>query len=263
MQRASSPADAAAQGEHGLDRFPDLVFAAGVGREGEGAGIVELLLHLLELLRRAPDQGDARAQRAQLMGGAAAEPRAAAGDDDGLAGEQAGTEDGMVLHGAAVRTTEDYSILMSAAFTTAAHFVISARRKAASSSGVEPIASTPRSASLALMSSRRMIMAASACRRCSTRGGVPAGAIRAFHPEISQSFTPASARAGTSGAAGERPDLAAARLRQARRCAGTACTPAGISRIFGIPARHFLPRGLASLHWGFPQFPQFPLAICH
>src|SRR5260370_16526681 len=169
------------------------------------------------------------------MGGAAGGPRAAAGDDDGLGGEQAGTEDGMVLHGAAVRTTEDYSILMSAAFTTSAHFVISARRKAASSSGVEPIASAPRSANLALMSSRCMILATSSCRRCSTRGGVPAGAIRAFHPEISQFFTPASARAGTSGAAGERPDLAAARLRQAPPCAGTPCTPPALSRPSPLP----------------------------
>jgi len=94
------PVDAAAPGENTLDRLLDLILAAQIGGEGEGVGIVELLLHLLELLRRAPDQGEARAQRFQLMGGAAAEARAAAGDDHGLAGEQAGPEDGTIVHGA-------------------------------------------------------------------------------------------------------------------------------------------------------------------
>src|SRR5882757_2908293 len=98
------PVDAAAPGEHALDRFLELVLPAQVGREGESVGIVELLLHLVEFLRRAPDQGDARAQRSQFMRGAAAEPRAAAGDDDGLAGEQAGTEDRMVLHARSTRS---------------------------------------------------------------------------------------------------------------------------------------------------------------
>ena len=70
------------------------------------------------------------------------------------------------------------------------------------------------------MSAMRMIFATSSCRRCSTAGGVPAGAIRAFHSEISQSLTPASAMVGTSGAAGERWALvtASARTLPPRAC---------------------------------------------
>src|ERR1044072_3432274 len=103
-----------------------------------------------------------------------------------------------------------YSILTLATFTTSAHFAISLRRKAASSAGVEPIGWAPRSANLALISSVARILATSICRRSIVAGGVLAGASRAFHSDISQPVTPASAMVGTSGAAGERCALVTA-----------------------------------------------------
>ena len=65
-----------------------------------------------------------------------------------------------------------------------------------------------------------MIFATSVCRRAITAGGVPAGAISAFHSEISQSGTPASVSVGTSGAAGDRAGLvtASGRTRPPRAC---------------------------------------------
>ena len=54
-----------------------------------------------------------------------------------------GHRDGMVPWEGRQFWAGPYSILMSAAFTTSAHFVISPRRKAASSSGVELRASAP------------------------------------------------------------------------------------------------------------------------
>src|SRR6185437_11972943 len=124
---------------------------AQVGGEGEDILVAEFFLHAVELVLRASDQREPRAQRLEFVRGAAAEARAAAGDDDGLALEQAGTEDRTVGHG--------YSILMLAAFTTSAHFLRSSSMKAATSTGVEPIASTPRSVNFALIARSRMILA--------------------------------------------------------------------------------------------------------
>ena len=51
-----------------------------------------------ELLGLAADQGHGGAQAAELVGRAAADAAAAAGDDDHLAGEQALAEDRLVCH---------------------------------------------------------------------------------------------------------------------------------------------------------------------
>ena len=82
-----------------------------------------------------------------------------------------------------------YSILMLAAFTTSAHLAISPRRKAASSCGVEPTASAPRSANLALMSVHAHdlrhlgVQALQHGRRRAGRGdqGVPFGDLAVLH----------------------------------------------------------------------------------
>ena len=65
--------------------------------------------------------------------------------------------------------------------TTRCHFSISARRKASSSAGVEPMGSAPMPASCSAMAWSFSTLA-SACDSCvTTSGGVPAGANTAFH----------------------------------------------------------------------------------
>jgi hypothetical protein len=53
----------------------------------------------VELFLLAADQHHVRAEAGELVRGAAADARAAAGDDDGLAPEQVRPEDGLVSHG--------------------------------------------------------------------------------------------------------------------------------------------------------------------
>ena len=93
------PVDPSAPFDHAVDGGLHLVFLAQVGGEGEGVGIAEFLLHTIELLLRAPDQREPSAERLQLVRRAAAEARAAAGDDDRLAVEQAATITGLIVQG--------------------------------------------------------------------------------------------------------------------------------------------------------------------
>ena len=57
------------------------------------ARVGDLARDRFELLGFAADQRDARAERGELVRGAAADAAAGAGHDAGLAGEQAGAED--------------------------------------------------------------------------------------------------------------------------------------------------------------------------
>ena len=66
--------------------------------DARAAAGLDLGLHGGELVELAADQRDRGAERRQLVRGAAADAGAAAGDDDDLAGEQAGREDGSVVH---------------------------------------------------------------------------------------------------------------------------------------------------------------------
>ncbi len=56
----------------------------------------DLAATVSQLLQLAPDQHHVRAERRQLVRGAAADAGAAAGDENDLAGEQARAEDGAV-----------------------------------------------------------------------------------------------------------------------------------------------------------------------
>ena len=66
----------------------------------DAADVLDLALHRLELLQRAADDRHPGTERGQLVRGAAADARAASGDDGDLVGEQVGTENGSVMgHG--------------------------------------------------------------------------------------------------------------------------------------------------------------------
>ena len=82
------------------DRFLDLRFLADVEgvRLAGAAGRLDLALHDGELLGLAAGDDDMRAERRDLVRGAAADAAAAAGDDDGLAGEQPRLEDRAIRH---------------------------------------------------------------------------------------------------------------------------------------------------------------------
>jgi hypothetical protein len=60
----------------------------------------DLARHVLQLGQVAADQHHMGAQRGQLVRGAAANARAAAGDHHHLAGKQAGLENRLVIHAA-------------------------------------------------------------------------------------------------------------------------------------------------------------------
>jgi hypothetical protein len=92
------PVDAALRGDDGADGHAHRVFLADVEglRAGPAAGGFDLGPDRVELLLLAPDQHHVRAQRGELVRGAAADARAAAGDDDDLPVEQAGREDGAI-----------------------------------------------------------------------------------------------------------------------------------------------------------------------
>ena len=83
------------RGDDRLDAALDRVFVANV--EGRGVGdtavVADLVGHREQLAGAAPDQHDGRAEGGELVGGATPDARAAAGDDDDLAGEQARRED--------------------------------------------------------------------------------------------------------------------------------------------------------------------------
>ena len=87
--------DAAVTREHGRDRRLHLRLLADVADVGraDAAGVLDLALHRRELVGLAADDGDRGAERRQLVRGAAADPRAAAGDQRDLAAHQAGRED--------------------------------------------------------------------------------------------------------------------------------------------------------------------------
>ena len=82
------------RGDGGLHR--GLVADVAGVRRADAAGGLDLAAHRLELLELAADDRDARAERGELVRGAAADARAAAGDDGDLAGEQVGAKDGAV-----------------------------------------------------------------------------------------------------------------------------------------------------------------------
>ncbi|MNF97240.1 hypothetical protein D3C84_800600 [compost metagenome] len=82
--------------DHGLDRL--LVADIADLQAGAAAVLADLLAGGLEFLQLAPDQHHMGAQGGQLMGGAAADAAAAAGDQNGLAGKQVGLEDRVVCH---------------------------------------------------------------------------------------------------------------------------------------------------------------------
>jgi hypothetical protein len=67
----------------------------GVHRAASADGL-DLALDRLELFQRAADDRHPRTERRQLVRGAAADARAAAGDESNLAGEQVGAENGAV-----------------------------------------------------------------------------------------------------------------------------------------------------------------------
>ncbi len=77
------------------------VLVAMIAREGDRPATVvgDLRAHGLEPVRTPADQNDGRAEVRQLVRRAAADPAAAAGDDVGLAGKQAGTEYRVEGHG--------------------------------------------------------------------------------------------------------------------------------------------------------------------
>ena len=81
-------------GERRAHHLLHALFLADVGAVAArgAAGVRDLARDRFELLRLAPDQGDARAERGEFMRGAAADAAAGAGDDAGLAGEQAVAE---------------------------------------------------------------------------------------------------------------------------------------------------------------------------
>jgi hypothetical protein len=75
--------------------------------EGAGCGATAVLVnlgeHCIELLALASADDDVRAQCGEFVRGAAADAGAAAGDDDGLAGEQTGAEGRAVRHALLLR----------------------------------------------------------------------------------------------------------------------------------------------------------------
>src|SRR3990167_2843629 len=80
--------------DHGLDRL--LVADIADLQAGAAAVLADLLAGGLEFLPLAPDQHHMGAQGGQLMGGAATDAAAAAGDHNDLAVEQVGLEDRVV-----------------------------------------------------------------------------------------------------------------------------------------------------------------------
>jgi hypothetical protein len=87
--------DAAVAREHGRNRRLHLRLFADValmGRAG-AAGVLDLALDRGELVGLAADDGHRGAERRQLVRSAAADPRAAAGDQRHLPSHQAGRED--------------------------------------------------------------------------------------------------------------------------------------------------------------------------
>ncbi len=86
--------DPAELGQNGAYRnanhflFADVTTVAGRAAAGRG----DFARDGLELFEPAPDQSHARTQRGKFVGNAAPDARAAAGDDAGASGKQAGTE---------------------------------------------------------------------------------------------------------------------------------------------------------------------------
>ena len=105
-----------------------------------------------------------------------------------------------------------------AALITAAHLVISCFSQMRNSSGEFPTASAPSGASRSFSSGDSIARVASRLRTFTMPGGVPDGAKKPCHADVSKSLIPASIMVGSSGVAGERfaPVTAIARIRPAR-----------------------------------------------
>jgi hypothetical protein len=94
--------DRRAGGKHVSDGRADLLFFADVAdmqRRRVVSGRVDLGGDSVELLAVAPDQRDECSERGKLVGGAAPDAAATAGDDNALAVERAGPEHRTILQG--------------------------------------------------------------------------------------------------------------------------------------------------------------------
>jgi hypothetical protein len=95
-------------------------------------------------------------------------------------------------------------MVMPASRTTLPHFCTSLRTKAAKASGGMPPASAPSLNQSSRVSASSKALSTSACRRCTTAGGVPAGTHSPYHEVTSKPGRPDSAAVGISGNDGER-----------------------------------------------------------
>src|SRR6186713_1057000 len=132
-------------------------------------------------------------------------------------------------HGGRSRMEMDrvcYSGLMSAVFTTRAHFAISSRRNFANSAGPCPAGSNPSPAKRSRTSGTRMILTTSPLSAARIFLGVPAGANNPYQLAASYPGRPDSLSVGTSGSAELRckVETASAFMRPLLICASAAGT---------------------------------------
>jgi hypothetical protein len=93
--------EASARGDDAGDGRLDRILLADVDSNvaRRAAVAADFILYGCELVGLASGEHDVRAKRRELVGGAAADPAAGAGDEDGMAREQARSEHAAVAHG--------------------------------------------------------------------------------------------------------------------------------------------------------------------